>query len=639
MYVGNRLRYRRFPTREVRAGELGIGGSQPIRIQSMTTTPTGDVDATAAQVRLLVEHGCELVRITAPGLAEARALGRIRERLDRDGIRIPLCADIHYSPRAAVEAARHVEKIRINPGNFSGRPGREDGQLDKAEFRRGREQAREVFQPLLETLKSEGRCLRIGVNPGSLSQRMVQRYGDTAQGMVESALEYIRFCEDGGFRDLVLSMKSSNVRVMVYAYRELVARMRELGMNYPLHLGVTEAGGGIEGILKSAQGIGALLEDGIGDTIRVSLTDPPEQELAPARSLAEYYGRGRPASRLAYPECGLDYVSWSPRETHLTGDRGSRFRCGGSTPTPVTLSAGAHEVPGISPLLEHLPQPESRMPDTPGEASTLCRDSDGLCVTLFDSEVVHASVSRRIIPVEVIHDDVASWADIAGEVDEVLQFHITSRDVPIINSLVKYIHEHFPAGRTMLSIDGENLVHRYRLLELVLRRLNSRIPLDMYVSQEGLRDPLALAGRIGALLADGMIHSLTLQGDVTATGSRLFAFAILQGAGARPFATEYISCPGCGRTQFKLAETLQRIQSGTAHLAGLKIGVMGCVVNGPGEMADADFGYVGSAPGMVDLYVGRECVRRNVPEGEALQALIGLIRKEGRWRDASEASS
>jgi (E)-4-hydroxy-3-methylbut-2-enyl-diphosphate synthase len=631
MYLPNRLRPRRHTTRDVRVGDLGIGAQHPIRVQSMTTTPTQDVAATVSQVLRLAEAGCELVRITAPTVADAQALGQIRKELNRAGCRVPLCADIHFSPRAALEAALHVEKVRINPGNFSGRPGREERAIGEREFEQGCQEARDAFRPLLKLLKQEGRALRIGVNHGSLSQRMVYRHGDTTAGMVESALEYVGFCREEGFHDIILSMKASNVRVMIYAYRELVEQMRERELAYPLHLGVTEAGGGIEGILKSAQGIGALLEDGLGDTIRVSLTDPPEMEIAPARALAERYSRPLPDSRLDFPECGHDWLSWSPRPTHLTGDRGSRFRTGDGAVFPVTLNEAAQDVPGLSPLLSQLPDADSYLPRTPGEAAPACRRAGGRPVTLYRSDVVESNVVRRIIPVEVIQDDVSSWAPVVQDVDEILQFHLTTRQLPQINSLVRYIHEHFPAGRTLLSIDSEFPVTAYRLLDLALRKLGSRIPLDFFASKDLCRDPLALASVLGSLLADGLIHSLTLEGDVAMTGSRLFAFTVLQGAGARLFATEYISCPGCGRTLFELDGTTARIQEATRHLKGLKIAVMGCIVNGPGEMADADFGYVGSAAGAVDLYVGRDVVKKNVPQEMAVDELVALIREQGRW--------
>jgi (E)-4-hydroxy-3-methylbut-2-enyl-diphosphate synthase len=631
MYLPNRLRPRRLATRDVRVGDLGIGASHPIRVQSMTTTPTQDVAATVAQTLRLAEAGCELVRITAPTVTDAQALGAIRRELKRLGCRTPLCADIHFSPRAALEAARHVEKVRINPGNFSGRPGREQREIGEREFERGREEAREAFRPLLQLLKSEGRALRIGVNHGSLSQRMVYRFGDTPQGMVESALEYLGFCREEGFHDIILSMKASNVKVMVYAYRELVEQMREREALYPLHLGVTEAGGGIEGILKSAQGIGALLEDGLGDTIRVSLTDPPEMEIAPARALAERHSRPIADSRLDFPECGHDWLSWNPRPTLPTGDRHGRFRAGEGTVFPVTLAEGAQDVPGLSPLLGQLPEADSLLPRTPGDAAPCCRRAAGRPVSLFRSEVVEGAVARRIIPVEVIQDDVSSWAPVVGDVDEILQFHIVTRQLPQINSLVRHIHERFPAGRTLLSIESEHPVGSYRLLDLALRKLGSRIPLDFLATREQCKDPIALAGVLGSLLADGIIHSLTLEGDVAMTGSRLFAFTVLQGAGARIFATEYISCPGCGRTLFELDGTTARIQTATRHLKGLKIAVMGCIVNGPGEMADADFGYVGSAPGRVDLYVGRQVVKKNVAQELAVDELVALIREQGKW--------
>ncbi len=634
MYTTNRLRYKRFKTRTVRIGDLLLGGNQPIRVQSMTNTLTTDVAATVAQVETLVQAGCELVRITAPGIKDAQALKEIRATLHSRGVKVPLCADIHFSPRAALEAALHVEKVRINPGNFSGRPGRDTAEISEAQYDEGRDKAREAFRPLVQLLKREGKALRIGTNHGSLSQRMVQRWGDTPRGMVESALEYIRFCEEENFHNLVLSMKASNVRVMVYAYRELVERMRENEMNYPLHLGVTEAGGGIEGILKSAQGIGALLEDGIGDTVRVSLTDPPEMEVQPASRLAALFDKGRASAGLAYPEAGLDWTSWSPRQTREICDREKRFCIGGRSQVPVTLMSNAQHVPGISEMEDRLPEPDSRIPAEPSALADLEAP-----VTLFDSDRVDDRVSRRIVPVDVIHDDISSWVDLKEDMPELLQFHIRAREVPQINSIVQYISEHFSAERTLLSIEGENLVHRYRLLDQVLRRQGSQMPVDLLAQGGECADPLSLASQLGALLADGIGQSLTLLGDVALTGSRLFAFTVLQGAGARIFSTEFVSCPSCGRTLFDLEETSRAIRARTSHLTGLKIGIMGCIVNGPGEMADADFGYVGSAAGKVDLYVGHDVVRKNIPSAEAVDALIELIREHGKWEEPEEAQA
>ncbi len=627
MYVGNRLRYRRFATREVRVGDLGIGGNNPIRIQSMTNCDTADVQACLRQVRTLCDAGAELVRLAVRRDSDIEALAELRKLLKQDRITTPLCADVHFSPRLASAVIPFVDKVRINPGNFADRRDRETVDAD-AEH----QHARELFRPFIEEMKREGRALRIGVNHGSLSARTMHLHGDTSLGMIESALEYIGFCEEAGFRDIVISMKSSNVRLMIYAVRGLVARMRDEGLNYPLHLGVTEAGGGIDGILKGAQGIGALLEDGIGDTIRLSLADPPEMEISPAAQLANLY-RNAAANqdRLAYPECGQEYESWEPRETNLTGDRRGRLRAGGEAVFPVHLKAGAQDVPGISPLLAQLPGPDSVLPEDPGESGMVCRDPEIRRVSLYRSDLVDGKVVRRIIPVEVIHDDVSSWEGLSGEIDEILQFHITTRDVAQINSLVKYIHEHFPAGRTMLSIGGGNPVHRYRLLDLVLRKVGSRMPVDYLVSREECRDPLALAAHLGCLLSDGLIHSLTITGDVAMTGSRFFAFSLLQGAGARRFATEFVACPTCARVSYNHSALLAEAQERLAHLKGLKIGVMGCVVNGPGEMADADYGFVGSGPELVDLYAGQEVQRHKVPVSEAVDALISLIRSRGQW--------
>ncbi|MBV9581504.1 MAG: (E)-4-hydroxy-3-methylbut-2-enyl-diphosphate synthase [Chloroflexi bacterium] len=541
-YTASRFKYQRRKSREVQIGIVAVGGDQPIRVQSMTTTRTQDVEATLAQTVRLVDVGCEIVRITAPTVSDARAIGEIKRRLRAMGIQTPLVADIHFSPAAAMEAAEHVEKVRVNPGNFADQKFFRVREYSDADYAAEIDRIEERFAPLVLKCKNRGVAMRVGSNHGSLSDRIMNRYGDTPAGMVESALEFVRIARKHDYHDIVLSMKASNPKIMIEAYRLLVARMDEEGMDaYPLHLGVTEAGLGEDGRIKSAVGIGALLDDGLGDTIRVSLTEEPEAEVPVAQRLVEPYNLGLPlAEAFAERAERLDPYSYARR---------------------VSRSA---EIGGVS----------------VGDSAT---------VAVVDP--AEESITGSVTLDDVAHLDTAvPWYD---AVRAYRQLAASAGDRPL---------------HLQLEVDGDDL-------DVLLR--SSTV--------------------LGSLLCDGLGDSVGLRASSLSEEARSrLLFSILQAAGVRITRTEFVSCPSCGRTLFDLQSTTERIASRTSHLKGVKIAIMGCVVNGPGEMADADFGYVGGSPGKVNLYVGKEVVEKGVPETEADERLVNLIRTYGKWVDPPE---
>lgn len=484
-------------TREVAVGSLLVGGDQPIRIQSMTTSPTDDVAATVDQIVRLANAGCEIVRVTVQGMKEARACEKIKDTLVQKGYTIPLVADIHFYPPAAMCVADFVDKIRINPGNFADkRASFKPAEYDAASYAHELNRLQEKLVPLVEKCKRLKRALRIGTNHGSLSDRIMNRYGDSPAGMVESALEFAQICRACDYHDMIFSMKSSNPKVMIAAYRLLVQEMMQRGWDYPLHLGVTEAGEGEDGRIKSAMGIGALLLDGIGDTIRVSLTEDPWHEIDPCRRL----------TRLI------------PRQ----------------------------------PFLGRWPKERQRLPLKEGD--------NAIVVDLPEKDRVQ--FARQF------------FASQSMEVPTLLRFSYTE--------------------------SNEDLI-------------------------------LRAAAECGAILSDGWGDDIEIQGLYDADFLSALRLNILQAARIKMSKTDFISCPSCGRTLFDLQLVSARIRRRTAHLPGVKIAIMGCIVNGPGEMADADFGYVGSKPGMIDLYVGKQCVQKNIPSEEADQRLVDLIKEHGLW--------
>jgi (E)-4-hydroxy-3-methylbut-2-enyl-diphosphate synthase len=643
--------WRRRPTREVRIGDVGVGGQNPLRVQSMTTTDTRDTAATVAQTERLVAAGCEIVRVTAPSLIDAENLAAIRAELDRRGLRVPLVADIHFTPNAALEAAEHVEKVRINPGNYADRKRFEQREYTDAEYRAEIERVQERFRPLVRRLKALGRALRIGTNHGSLSDRILNRFGDTPLGMVESALEFLDVCEEEGFLDVVFSMKASNPQVAIHAYRLLAARLAERAPgrpSYPFHVGVTEAGDGTDGRVKSAIGIGALLEDGIGDTIRVSLTEDPVKEIPVARALAARYDA---RAGLAFPEPPEPGAAWvADPYAHARRETLARGAFGGSQ--PVRVEAWLGPVP----------------PDAEAAATAVERALGGLgeiaCEGLLADVVQPADVARaaafaealakRGIALPLALGASPELAEAAATVASRVVIRLDSPDAtPPALPVASEWSFRVPPERLAAALDralgaapppalasvGAPLpVHAVRLLVALLgARGLGALPLalrhraDPFAEEEGAL--LAAAIDLGAPLCDGIGDLVSLGGFGSLTRDVELAYRILQGARLRTSWTEFISCPSCGRTLFDLEETTARVKAVTGHLRGLKIAVMGCIVNGPGEMADADFGYVGSGPDRVNLYVGHECLVRNVPAAEAPARLVSLIRERGRWVD------
>jgi (E)-4-hydroxy-3-methylbut-2-enyl-diphosphate synthase len=645
-------------------GDVGVGGDNPIRVQSMTTTRTQDVEATVAQAERLVRAGCEIVRITAPTVQDAKAIGEIRKQLRARGVLVPLVADIHFSPAAAMEAANHVEKVRINPGNFADSrqfavreytDNEYEGELERIEAR---------FTPLVLKCKSLGIAMRVGTNHGSLSDRIMNRFGDTPLGMVESALEFLRICQKNGYPDVILSMKASNPKVMIQAYRLLVARMDEIGMTFPLHLGVTEAGNDEDGRIKSAVGIGSLLDDGLGDTIRVSLTEEPEAEIPVAERLAAPY-QDTPERR---------YISLptDPRETRdpyafvrrLASESASGAWKVGGRETVRVLHAVGTEAPGLADravAIATAARPGAPAPDVvelPGDTEEQRTELRAVAERLAQ-EAPEAGLAVRLTPAadhpgeavasaQVVHwvsSDAAPSAGLLAGVASLERALILETRVegPTVDAAVDRLLDWTQHARVagienpslaLASPDASTTIRAYRLLAAGLHQAGLACPLHLISPttdnpyERLLRSSVALGG----LLCDGFGDSVEVRGDDRS--SIRLAFNVLQASGARISKTEYVACPSCGRTLFDLQPVTDRIKTVTGHLTGVKIAIMGCIVNGPGEMADADFGYVGGAPGKVNLYVGKECVEKNVPQAEADDRLIALLKSHGVWREA-----
>jgi (E)-4-hydroxy-3-methylbut-2-enyl-diphosphate synthase len=675
-FPGNPFAPRRRVTREVRVGEVGIGGANPVRVQSMTTTDTQDVAATIAQSERLAAAGCEIVRITAPSLRDAEALREIRAGLDRRGVRVPLVADIHFTPNAALEAARWVEKVRINPGNFADKKKFEVREYDDAQWAEELERVAERFRPLVRRCKELGRAMRIGTNHGSLSDRILNRYGDTPQGMVESALEFLAVCEDEGYFDVVFSMKASNPQVAIHAYRMLAARLAERAAagagrgDYPFHVGVTEAGDGEDGRIKSAIGIGSLLEDGLGDTIRVSLTEDPVKEVPVARVIARRIeARWRSAPTPA-PDPGAPFAddpfahARRPSEPLALGP----LALGGAEPVRAELDLAA---PPAEPekaawqLVDALAArreiaceglrldvvDDAALARARALAEALSRHGLAaplaLRMPLALADSAKDAGARWVLPVGVADGEqaLARAARAAHGAGAAVEWSLSGAPAELLSGLERSLSAARAAGlaRLAFSVDAPRPVPAVRLVAAALRARGVRAPIALVHRDEpGASDEESLlhaAIDLGALLCDGLGDAIALpvRGGLERAGDALaLAYRILQGARLRTTWTEFISCPSCGRTLFDLEETTARIKARTQHLKGVKIAVMGCIVNGPGEMADADFGYVGSGPGLVNLYVGHECIERHVPEAEAPGRLVELIRRQGRWVEPPE---
>ncbi len=639
-------------THEVRVGEVGIGGNNPIRIQSMTISDTLDTEATVREVTALAEAGCEIVRITAPSIREAENLRAIRDALRRQGVRVPLVADIHFTPNAAMVAADIVDKVRINPGNYADKKKFEVRDYSDAEYAAELERIYERFSPLVKKCRENGVAMRIGVNHGSLSDRVMNRYGDTPEGMVESALEFIRICEDHSYRDIIVSMKSSNPQVMIQAYRLLAARMSELGMTYPFHLGVTEAGDGEDGRVKSAVGIGALLEDGIGDTIRVSLTEDAIHEIPVARALVAKYNAGMALPPVS-PEPGNDawlhhFDPFHPERRRTAHVEVPGADAGGGAPVRVAIAAGSLQFRS-SGLRVFSPNQDEQKPewiflDNQKETPEPYQSLTPISPFATDQGVVHCPLSAADAH-PVIDRKVSSSFARAREFGAAVLCSVHDISLPdyspqwLEDALHRVAAERAREPRVPLlmgvrmpekCLGGLGRVRLF-LLEYARHHFSAPLVLMYRVAPDYAGWQLDASATLGALMCDGFGDAVLIDGDVAPEDATRFAYTLLQATRLRISKTEFISCPSCGRTLFDLQSTTERIKSKTGHLKGVKIAVMGCIVNGPGEMADADFGYVGAGHKKVDLFVGKERVEKNIPEQEADQRLIALIKRHGKW--------
>jgi len=636
-YCNDLGKYSRFLTREVHIGAIPMGGLNPIRIQSMTTTDTMDTAGTVEQTIRMVESGCEYVRITAPSMKEAENLKEIKKQLRMRGYDVPLVADIHFTPNAAEAAARIVEKVRINPGNYADKKRFENIEYTQLAYQAELERIYKKFSPLVKICKEYGTAMRIGTNHGSLSDRIMSQYGDTPRGMVESAMEFIRMCEDLNYYNLVISMKASNTQVMVQAYRLLVETMVKEGMNYPLHLGVTEAGDGEDGRIKSAVGIGTLLEDGLGDTIRVSLTEDPEFEAPVAKALADRYVKRAlqingqehisihhlPYDPYAYnrritlpvqhigghhhPVVMLDVSSKNLKDPYFLSEAGYKYNAG------LDKYHMADQACDLVYLGDALPSFSF-----PGNLRQIYNYATWL--VLKDKTNCHPLVSLQDYTTLAVKDPILNLVSVNAKHFDTEQLKSLARtDILVLETSAV----HGMAEQRAFFI---NMLNHQIQLPVIIKRSYTAINADDLM--------LYSATDLGALFTDGFGDGVWIDAaSVELPVLNSTSFGILQATRIRISKTEYISCPSCGRTLFDLQETTQMIRSRTDHLKGIKIGIMGCIVNGPGEMADADYGYVGTGPGKITLYRGKEVVKKNVNSAFALDDLIGLIKEDGNWVD------
>ena len=690
------FRAQRRRTRVVRVGSVPIGGAHPIRVQSMTNTDTMDTAGTVDQITRLAEVGCEIVRVTAPSIRDAENLREIRRQLTERKIDVPLVADIHFTPNAALIAADVVEKVRINPGNYADKKKFEVREYDESQYQHEVERVADRFRPLVLRCQANGTAMRIGTNHGSLSDRIMNRFGDTALGMVESALEFLDVCEAESYYDIVFSMKASNTQVAISAYRLLAARLEERKPDepsYPFHVGVTEAGGAEDGRIKSAIGIGSLLEDGLGDTIRVSLTEDPVREVPVARGIVERAAHpvdaaGGPsgvAMDVKIDATPLDLGRESERRL-TTGLNWAGLRIGDGAPVRVELEVAsaldqpaataarlATELSGLRDVECESLLVDCTGHDPLGQVAQLHRELESLGqalpislrIGLDDEDILGGALMPVDVPIGrwvgrvepgTQAKDMLRFAESARKSRVAIEWEIASED-HAIPGLVRMMLT--SSGRDdadyAVSLVSESSIRSVRILAAALADNDSdAVPIvlrhrvdaaeEVTAGVSNLIDlsrggtlpevPLIDASvRLGSLLCDGIGDVVSIQSSIPAAAAVDLVYRILQGARQRTTRTEYISCPSCGRTLFDLEETTAKIQARTDHLSGLKIAVMGCIVNGPGEMADADFGYVGSGVGQITLYVGKEVVARAVPEAEATDRLIDLIRENGQWVD------
>ena len=668
-YCDSRIQPQRRSAREVDIGALVIGGKQPVRVQSMTTTNTLDVEATASQTIELAEAGCEIVRITAPNARSAEALGLIAKQVRHAKVDVPLVADIHFLPSAAMEAVKHVEKVRVNPGNYADHKKFQVREYTDLQYEEELERLHTEFSPLVLRCKELGRSMRIGTNHGSLSDRIMNRFGDTPRGMAESALEFIRIAETHNYHQIVLSMKASNPKIMIEAYRLVVSMMKDEDMDYPLHLGVTEAGDGEDARIKSAIGIGSLLLDGLGDTIRVSLTEDPVAEIPVAQDLARraetWWKQPLSQEKVWDGKEDIDPYTFQRRQTRAIQLGKPPLSFGGNTP-PSVIARSCHSIQDPASIIREVAQVQTNSKDAPVE---------GMLVDLHSSsEFQHlqtlADALWGAVPFLIIEDHRESDDHLPSFTGMLPVFWLPQKEFTEDAQLARFLafcdqasfHPIVPLppaplteGTTSLlecsakppvltlgMASHHNPVAGYRLLAAALKSAKIELPLWIRNREKGRLFPQdkLFSGRLldssilsGSLLCDGLGDLISVENLDSMDLNRGLAYNILQGARARITKTEFVACPSCGRTLFDLQSTTQKVKQATGHLKGVTIAIMGCIVNGPGEMADADFGYVGSGPGKINLYVGKERVKSSIPEDEAVDRLVDLIQEEGKWID------
>jgi len=684
-YCAHPFFWQRRITREVKVGPVGVGGDNPIRVQTMLISDTMNTDACVREAVPIIEAGCEMLRITAPSINDAKNLKNIVGELRRRGFQTPIVADIHFVPAAALEAADWCEKVRVNPGNYADRKKFAVREYSDDQYSEELERLEKAFTPLVLKCKQLGRAMRIGTNHGSLSDRIMNRYGDTPLGMVESALEFVRICRQHDYHEIILSMKASNPKVMIEAYRLLVARLDEEGpdWNYPLHLGVTEAGEGEDGRIKSAIGIGALLEDGIGDTVRVSLTEDSVHEIPVCREMVKKYNalweqqksvghasslsgpgtynvdklEARPTlavtetrdpftyTRRPTPEYFIGALRLRVGKEHpprvevpvpLTATIGQIQRITTAEPDtfaeilqfPVKTAADVGKIAALKPKLRerHIESPIAVKLDSAGVNLPVFDVAEKINVPYAGAEDVTALLTDAIkltMQFDVEGDSPEHFAENCGTLAGVLNL--------------------FPRNQVVLAVgraEGLDVIAAYRILAATLDNRGLVLPILLrdrlsskqahHVQQSAL---IAASTHLGSLICDGIGDAVEVTGEDDLLKAVKLAYNILQAAGARTFKTDYVACPSCGRTLFDLQTVTARIKARTSHLKGVKIAVMGCIVNGPGEMADADFGYVGTAPGKISLWVGKTQVKQHIPEDQAVDELVALIKEHGKWID------
>ena len=634
-YTTSLITYERFKTREVMVGNIGIGGDNPIRVQSMTTTDTMDTQKTIDQSIRMIEAGCEIVRITAPTKNDAINLGPIKEGIRAAGYDTPLVADIHFTPNAAEIAAGIVEKVRVNPGNYADKKKFETLEYTEETYHAELERIRKRFTPLVKLCKQNGAAMRIGTNHGSLSDRIMSHYGDTPVGMVESAMEFLRICRDNDYHDIVLSMKASNCKVMVEAYRLLMVYMMRENMDYPVHLGVTEAGEAEDGRIKSAVGIGTLLEDGIGDTIRVSLTEAPEAEMPVAEMLVKRYANRHGHDRI--PEIThnpIDPFEFNRRETDIIVNIGK-----GEVPRIIGDLSERNEIKPASLFAfgynYSVPLDKWNITDQATDFIYVGDNEVNFEIPGTLGIIADADFWKKS-PEKPRHYPLLTRVEFEkeGELSVHLNF-IQAEDTDMYGAGFIEKLKQTKHSVLVLSTQNEHAVAALRRVFIELMNQDCRIPVVIYRAYGNLnKEELQLysATDFGALLIDGLSDGIWLKASgMELKGQNALCFGILQATRTRISKTEYISCPSCGRTLFDLQETTAKIRARTSHLKGLKIGIMGCIVNGPGEMADADYGYVGTGTDKITLYKEKEVIKRNVPSAHAVDELIELIKSYGDW--------